>query len=490
MTNNPVDERSFADFVFRDKKNRIFLGLAVLLSIALLFIFKHFWYPWANFWDSSNSLIEAASTNASVGLWPIGYSKYLWVIHSLTHSDTVVVAIQYFFLTGVLLYFFFTLHYFYRFEKNSFIVLFLFLFFDPLFLFLSNYITSDALFVGFSLWWFTDLVWIFRCPRSYRLVLNAILIFISFTLSYNAVYYPIVSLVILIFTRKSVAWRLTGIAISVPLLILFVVFTRNENLKITGVKQFSAYSGWRQANNALYMYPHIRVDTSHLPSVYVSLDSTVRDYFRECKKEYLTVSPGDGEFYVFQSRTPLHRYLYPGERWGEPIIHFPDWSKVSSLYGAYGEYLSSEYAGGYFTYYLLPNAGDYFRPGFNKLLEYNMFHMDFDPTVKAWFDYKQKLTPRLPRFPRTLLSPFPLFFPLINIAFLVGVIWFFLSVRQAENNDLSAGLMLVSILLFINWVFSIWTAPVVLESQIFPMIVCFGFVLLLYDFFEKKYKKA
>ncbi len=138
MAQDTLNKGSFTAFIFRDKKNRLAFGLVILLSIVDLFLFKYFWYPRANFWNSSPSFIEAASSNTDVGLWPIGYSRFLGVFHQVTHSDTIVVAFQYFFLMGVMIYFFFTMHYFYSLARNSFNVLFVFLFFDPLFLFLAN----------------------------------------------------------------------------------------------------------------------------------------------------------------------------------------------------------------------------------------------------------------------------------------------------------------------------------------------------------------
>jgi len=82
-------------------------------SIVSFILFKLL-YPYPDFFSDSYSYLEAAYFNQDIAIWPIGYSKFLWAFHYLTHSDTAFVAFQYFFLQISALYLFFSILYLYQ----------------------------------------------------------------------------------------------------------------------------------------------------------------------------------------------------------------------------------------------------------------------------------------------------------------------------------------------------------------------------------------
>ena len=88
-----------------NRRRWLFWGLVI--SLAEFIVFK-IGYPYPDFFSDSYSYISVADANAGIGIWPIGYSKFLALLHAVTPSDTALVAIQYFMLQGAALYFFFT----------------------------------------------------------------------------------------------------------------------------------------------------------------------------------------------------------------------------------------------------------------------------------------------------------------------------------------------------------------------------------------------
>jgi len=110
----------------RDHRKYLFLGLGV--SIVSFILFKLL-YPYPDFFSDSYSYLEAAYFNQDIAIWPIGYSKFLWAFHYLTHSDTAFVAFQYFFLQISALYLFFSILYLYQPSEVTKKLLFAFLFF-------------------------------------------------------------------------------------------------------------------------------------------------------------------------------------------------------------------------------------------------------------------------------------------------------------------------------------------------------------------------
>src|SRR5258708_13001204 len=141
----------------------------------------------------SYSYLEAAYTNADVNMWPVAYSKFLRQISVFTHSDKIVVGIQYLFMQCSGLLFLFTLLYFLKPGRAVKNILYAFFLFNPVALYIANYISADALFIGLSLLWISSLLWIIYHPRPWQICVQSILRRAFFTFLFNAFSFPILS---------------------------------------------------------------------------------------------------------------------------------------------------------------------------------------------------------------------------------------------------------------------------------------------------------
>ncbi len=103
---------SLLNFILKEKSNRKLLVTAGIATLLQFTVFK-FLYPYPDFFSDSYSYIYAASANLDINIWPIGYSKFLYIFHELTHSSLALVAFQYFFLEISCLFLFFTILYLY-----------------------------------------------------------------------------------------------------------------------------------------------------------------------------------------------------------------------------------------------------------------------------------------------------------------------------------------------------------------------------------------
>ena len=481
---------TLADFIFKDKKNRFYFWLAIGLNVAGFIYFKSYWFQPANFSYSTSGLIQEAASNASVGLWPIGYAKVLWLFHLMTHSDTVVVAFQYFFLVGVLLYFFFTLHYFYTFAKNSFLLLFVFLFFDPIFLYLANYITADALFTGVSLLWFTQLIWVIHRSQSYQVFAQGILLFVAFTLSYQAAWYPVIALGAFALSRQPIKWKIIGVMLPLILIGVFVLFTREANFRETGVRRFSVFSAWREANDALFLYPHVEMNRSQVPAKFLALEDTIHHFFQKSSPKLKTLAPVNGFYYLEIPKTPLQTYLCQRNDLKAPVIDYKKWSSVSVLYSDYAHFLVEQYPWAYVRFFILSNAREYFWPRIDKVASYNMNGDTIDAITKKWFQYSVRKYINHDRgMASVMMGGFSILFALVNIFFTIGFVWVLITGGwQMDYSHLLYGLILAIVLLITIAIGNICFFPIILESLLVPMIVSFSYVVLIFDLAEMKYK--
>src|SRR5258708_30595417 len=82
---------------------------------------------------------------------------------------------------------------------------------NPIRLHLSNFVSSDAIFVGLSLFWFSSLLWVLVHPKLKLLCLHSLALFLAFSFRYYALYYPIISIFVLALVRSKCVFQLKGI---------------------------------------------------------------------------------------------------------------------------------------------------------------------------------------------------------------------------------------------------------------------------------------
>src|SRR5579864_897751 len=137
----PNNLSPFYRSVWNKTSNRRDLFLGSGLSLASFIIFRIL-YPYPDFFSDSYSYLFAAKHGMDVSIWPIGYSKFLLILHFISSSNIVVVALQYFLIQAAGLYLYFTILYFFSTSLWTRRLLFIFLFVNPLTLYLANTINS------------------------------------------------------------------------------------------------------------------------------------------------------------------------------------------------------------------------------------------------------------------------------------------------------------------------------------------------------------
>jgi hypothetical protein len=435
--------------------------------------------------------IKAAILGMNANSFPIGYSKFLKFFSLFSRSTTILVWVQYLLLESACILFFFTLLYFFRPSRVVTIILFVFLFCNPLFPFLSNFIMSDTLFTALTIAWVTQLIWIIGRPRPFMIWTQAILLLLVFTIRYNALYYPVIAAVALLLSRLPVRQKIVAIALPFVFLAAFVFYTRYEMQQLTGVKQFSPFGGWQLANNALYVYSHIYKEKQDaFPDQFRGMDSAIRRYFDSTPRvETLLEYNADesGYYYTADNKSPLVQYM----RWqyGADTVFqdFKKWGPMGFRYSQYGSYLIRKHPLAFVEYFVWPNTIRYLFPPmevFSKPSAYYLRRDEFGQMAKQFFGLKTLTVARpLIQFRTDLLSYYPMFFLLLNVFFVLAMVGFFLfgGLKQTDKPNLYI-VGTIAFLWLCNLVFSITASCVVLRYQIFIAILELAFGLVLTDF--------
>ena len=481
------------DYLWNNRPNRAWWLIGIAAFILEFVIFK-FRYPFANYMPDSYSYLEAAANNADVNMWPVAYSKFLRLISVFTHSDKIVVGSQYLFMQCSTLLFVFSLLYWLKPGRAVKSILLIFFLLNPLPLYVANYISADALFIGLSLLWLTTLVWIIYKPRPWLILVHAVLLLACFTVRYNAIYYPFIAILVFLLSRQSWKRKVAGMTLSVALVAVSFFWTSQKMKTTTGQWQFSAFGGWQLANNALYMYQQIpAAKRGPVPAQYAGLDTMVRQHMDTLRKVKFSHDDSlNSYFYLWSGRGPLIQYLTRQFKKDSATPYFKRWASEGPLYAGYAMYLIKKFPLQFAENWMFPNAEKFAVPPTEFLGQYNMGKDSVDKLAKDWFNYKTRKVQQHDKKKKeesiAATDWFPVFGAMANILLvmgLLGVAW--LGALKWKEYGLPQLLTIVLALWLFNGAFSIFASPVVLRYQVFPLFVAFAVGAML---IERIYKLA
>ncbi|MFY0254162.1 hypothetical protein ACDQ55_09435 [Chitinophaga sp. 30R24] len=474
------------NYVFKNASNKWFVRMIIPAIFIQLIVFKYF-YPYAGFINGdSYAYLETAYHNLSINTYPVGYSMFLRLLSVFTKSDTVLVVFQYLLLQGSVLFLVFTIFYFYKPARFTKILLLVCSLFNPVFLYLANYVSSDAFFLSLSLIWFAQLIWIIHYADIRLVVANAIILFLAFTVRYNALVYPIISVLAFLLSKHKNIGKIVGMALGIALIGLFVSFTSNKYHKLSGYYQFSPFTGWQLANNAMYAYRY--VDSAHVkkaPKKLQYLDKMVRNYFDTTRD--ITKHPEEtlmaSTVYMWAPNSPLQLYKKYMFKTDSTAPELKKWSVAAPVMAAYGSFLMKAYPGEFIKYYLIPNAVKYYAPPVEFLDSYSTGVDSVQPIAQSWFGYKtNKLKTRTKDYKVHVLDFYPVLTGVMNVVFFFGIISFLFLEGHKQQLELRRGITLVAGVWLLNLGFSVFASSIALRFQLFPIIISFSFSFLLVEF--------
>jgi hypothetical protein len=483
LQNKTSPSSGFINYLFDHKTNRKILIIAGLSLIVQFIVFKLL-YPYPGFINGDSYVyLQSANLNSTISTYPIGYSKFLRLFSVFSRSDTALVAFQYFSIEVSALLFAFTLFYYFPVRHLIKWITLSLILYNPVFLYVSNYVSSDSLFVALSLLWLTSLLWLIQRPTPQIILVQVLLLFLCFIIRYNALYYPLVSTIAIILSPQSIRRKIMGIAGSFLIIVVFVLYTAEQFKELTGARQFSPFSGWQIANNALYAYRY--VDSNELkkvPSVLAPLDKMVRHYFDTSRN--LSTHPEEtllaSTTYMWDYRSPLQKYMKQQFINDSAATPLKRWAIMAPLYNKYGTFIISHYPLNFVKYYLLPNFIQYCVPPGEFLYVYNMGRDTVSKSAVLWFGYKSnKVKTAFKTLQVNILGFMPIYAAVINVLFLASSI-FSWSLKSLESS-FSKFVILSSVLWIFNFWFSVFASPIALRYQLFSIVVYSSFSILVIE---------
>lgn len=475
--------------LLKNNPDRIYFYAAIIVSLIQFYTFKYL-YPYPNFLPDSYNYIRSAARNMNANLWPVGYPKLISLVGFFTHYDTALIFVQYFIYIAAAIYFFFTFLSIITCSKWVKIGIFIFLFLNPAFIFISNYVSSDILFTSLSLIWISQLFRITQTPRPSLLIGHVFILLFAFAVRYNALFYPVISIVVILLSNMPKGRKAFAIVAIFLTLATFAMYTSNENKRLFGTQQFSAFGGWQLASNALTAYEYVE-ERNPAPEKFTALHTMVNNYFDTLQMKRAKRAEIEGEEEDDEARSLTALYLWyekgPLQKYSRVIT--PTGSKrmatVGPLYNDYGRYLIGQHPGAFFKYYILPNTKQYFFPRPEFLSKYNQGRSVVKSEAVQWFNYdSETVVTRIGKGEVGIFDYYPVLIVCITLLFLGGSILYFTKKWYLFTSDQFRSALLIALLFWItNLFFSVFASPIVLRYQLFNMALAFTFALPLVDFF-------
>ena len=477
----------FKNWVFNTRSNRILLVISAGVILVEWIIFKRL-FPFPNFIPESEHYIGCAVSNRSLNVWPIAYSKFLRIFNTFTSSDTGLVTFQYLYLQSCIIYFLLSVSWLLKLPRLTISILFMLNLLNPIVLHLANLVSSDALFVGLSLIWFTQMLWLIRRPQLTTLCLLALVLFLAFSLRFFAIYYPIVSIILLFLLHTKLKVKMIGAVVIIIPLALYVDHEVRQYEALTKTTQFSAFGGWQLSGNALFAYAHTPLDSpSMVPAAFRPLHAVVNQYMTGLVHLQSRTDDDIGIYYQWDEQSPLKRYMRQCWRNDSTTDPFTEYAVMGKLYAGYGAWLVRRHPINYFLYFALPNAENYFAPKPELMAEYNMGFESVAPVISTWFEFKTNKVGS-PNRKIDVVNAFTIIVPLVNILFIVTLIVVICSKGYMDSIPLlKPCLRIVLILWVINMLFSVFSSWAVLRYEIFPFIVALSFAVICISFLIEEF---
>lgn len=488
----PAPVLTFKHFLLHNIRNRRFLWFAGIAIILQFIVFKYL-YPFASYiHGDSFGYIRAAASNADINTHIIGYSRFLRLFSVFSNSDTVLVAFQYLFAQASGLFLLFTLFFFHPIGRITQVILLSFMVINPLFLYMANLVSSDCLFMSLSLTWMALLLWLVHRPGNRIIFWHGVVLFLAFTVRYNALVYPVIAGLAFLLARLSWWKRLAGMAAPILLCGLFIFYTGNQYKALTGTWQFSPFSGWQAANNALYTYRYVdKANRKPVPAKFRVLDSMVTSYFDTAQK-YPQRYPGErvkaSTVYMWTRGLPLHRYrekvLKGTKDTAAPEIK--KWALMGPIFQEYGSYIIRQYPMEFAEHFLWPNALKYYAPPAEFLEKYNMGYDSVSPIAQAWFEYKNNKVRSRIKDPRAYpLEVYPILTGTMNVVLVSCLVCFLLLSGFRTKGPLRKTLLVITAIWLLNALFTITASPAAIRLQAFPLLLETCFAILMIDWLWK-----
>ncbi|OJU75889.1 MAG: hypothetical protein BGO09_13760 [Bacteroidetes bacterium 47-18] len=416
------------------------LAAAIAVHIILYFVFRSL-FPNGEYISDSHGYLVSANQHHKVAFRPVGYSNFLNFMGFKGGPEGTLIGFQYLIMTFSSLLLYFTLAYFYPVRNRVVQTLtYLLICFNLMNFFIANFILSDGLFTALTVLIFVLLLWIHNTGRWVYLLVLLPLLYFTFTVRFNSLYYPFFIVIALLLSyRMKLMVRIGGsLAIALSFASFYIGQQRINN-ELYDSRVFSGFSGWQLANNALYIYPHIKpeaewFDSPDLKQLHKFVDSFYYGMDSAALQPILA-NKYEGASFIWNPKSPLKIFLVYKLRTTK-THYFKAWVQYSELYNEYGNILIKKNLGTFIKHYITYNTKNFVYPLPEAFTDWNFKTAAIPDVTLQWFpDASVKDNIRHRDLNDAIVQAYRVLYSLLILGCLAGT--FYLLFRMYRSRELS-----------------------------------------------------
>jgi hypothetical protein len=284
--------------------------------------------------------------------------------------------------------------------------------------------------------------------------------------------------------KTDTAKKIAGLALALLLIGWFVGLSMFKYKRLTGYWQYSPFSGWLLANNAMYAYQKVdSSDREPVPLKFRALDNMIRNFYDTLPNLPIGVA---STAYMWTPSFPLRRYNDSLFKKDTAATLLKKWASMGPLYGSYGLFIIKKYPLHFLRYYVWPNSLKYLAPPVEFLDRYNSGKPTVRRSAVKWFGYKDnKVKTSMKNGKVWILQDYPFFISITNLIMLLGFLSYLLLKGWQYSPSFNKIILLAGFVWIMNAVFNIFTCTAALRFQAFPAFVTVIFSLLLIDWMAR-----
>lgn len=445
------------------------------ISILLYYIVRSY-FPIPDFTADSRMYIFGAITDSKLSYRPLGYSSFLSAVHNISPDIATVAFFQFLLFLASTIFFLQTFFSIFAVPKKLKAVVYFVCLVNFPFIFIANTIMTDSLFISLTMLWLTFLL---RIITRYNLFSNIMMIAIFWGLlfiRFNALVYPVVAILALLFFVKQKAIKYVNISLIVLISVGFFFNMKNRVQEQTDTNIIAGFSGWQLASNAFNAVMHLKNcnlnDLNEETAIINDLCCRYKDSLQKTNRVKNEYDFG----LLWNNNSPFKKYQHYYQAKNNITDEFEGWTKASIALNEYGWSIIRQYPSAYFLRYLVPNTVNYLNPDLEMLQSYQLPGIQILPVIREYYQLPVTVKNSNQNLPNDLNWLYkPLFFivSVLFILMLVLLLIFYKKIKMAvfPKPVYNAAILLMGFYL-LKMMFDVYAAPVAYRyiAMCFPLM--------------------
>lgn len=427
----------------------------IYLLVCMLFKFL---YPYPDLFGDSINYIEWGIMKMPLAYRPLGYTHFLMWFNGMGANYITIIVLQLLAYLVACLYFLSTVLLLLPDNKYYRNILTLFILFNPVSLFLNNMMAADGLFMSFSIIWLASIIRIaMKEKMHFHFAIHLVAFYVLYNLRYNALYYPLFTVILVFFMKEKTSIKLVYAAIVIIFGTALYQNTLDHSERWIGVRMLSGFQGWAMANNAIHIYKVQEVD----PDLWDTPQEQGLHAFIMKYKDSIDIPKTQAltDAYQWSNKGPLKRFMVNIMIQANSRHSIYYWWGLAKFYNGVGWKLVLTYPGAFMKAFYLPNLANCIYPPSETMAGYTAHTYTLSEPTRAFLGTgNKKLITKAPMLQVYTVRIFGYVYAVLTVVTMVVSVFFMglwcLRFRKSNQPDLLrqtlvlfTGFYIISILL-------------------------------------------